>query len=144
MKNKKRAGIYLLIVLLLLQGCAFDFESAIPTIGFQPPATQPQPFQGFGLTPTESPEMIKLRESIDLLFDPYRGTLPEDLIYEGSVYEKLNIALAEAYRNCGYDLETIAYTSKSNPMTEQKFETCLSKSEIIDPMSLEEFPTTIG
>ena len=142
MKNKKRIGFCFLIVLLLVQGCAFDFESTIPTIGVQP--TVIQPLQGFGPTPMESPEMIELREAVDFLFDPYRGTLPEGLIYEGSVYEKLNIALAEAYRNCGYDLETIAYTSKSNPMTEQKFETCLSKSEIIDPMSLEEFPTTIG
>jgi hypothetical protein len=133
--------IPLIFILLLLQGCDFGFESSIPTIGFQTPIPQPWSIQGFEPTATLSPEMIEVVEAINLLFDPYRGTLPEDLIYEDSVYEELNNALAEAYRNCGYDLRSIAYKLGSNPMTEKKFEECLSMSEITDPISQEKFST---
>jgi len=139
MKVRKKVYICHAIILLLLQGCAFDFTPAIPTIGVPP--TVNQPFQGFGPTPTDTPEMIELREAIDLVFDPYRGTLPEDLVYEDSIYEKLNNALAEAYQNCGYDLQTIAYTLETNPMTEQTFEDCLSESVIIDADTGYEYST---
>ena len=139
MKIRKKICICLFTILLLLQGCAFDYTPAVPTVGVPP--TVSQPFQGFGPTPTDTPEMVELKEAVDLLFDPYRGTLPDDLIYGDSVYEKLNNALAEAYRNCNYDLDTIAYTTRSNPMTEKSFEACLSESVIIDSNSGDEFST---
>jgi hypothetical protein len=140
MKIRKRVGICIFIVSLLLQGCDLHFTpTPIPTIGIPP--TVSQPFQGIEPTPTDTPEMTELKEAVDLLFDPYRGTLPEDLMYEDSVYDELNNALAEAYRNCGYDLSTIAITTNSNPMTEKKFEDCLSESVIIDADSGDEFST---
>ena len=119
---------------LLLQGCDFEFtHSVIPTIGFHTPIPQPWSFQSFDPTPTLSPEMTELVEAIDLLFDPYRGTLPDEMIYADSIYEKLDRALAEAYRNCGIDLGMIAYTSTNNPMTEQKFFDCTTTVEVKDP-----------
>ena len=128
------------VVLLLLQGCTIPFTpTPIPTIGIPP--TVSQAFQGFGPTPTDTLEMTELEKEIDLLSDPYRWSLPEDLTYEDSVYEKINNALAEAYKNCGYDLGTIAYTTNSNPMAEKKFEACLSESVIIDADSGDEFST---
>ncbi|OGO18184.1 MAG: hypothetical protein A2Z14_18990 [Chloroflexi bacterium RBG_16_48_8] len=98
MKIRKRIRICLFIVVLLLQGCAFDFEPAIPTIGFQSPGTQPQPFQGFGPTPTDTPEMIELIEAVDMLFDPYQGIMPGDILYESSVYQAMNDDIREAYK----------------------------------------------
>ena len=130
MKIREKVKILLITSLLLLQGCDFEFTpSVIPTIGFQMPATQYQP----GYTPTYTPEMVELVEEIDRLFDPFLSTIPEEIDYDKSVYKELDEALAEAYRNCGHDLGTLAYTSTDNPMTEMNFLDCISTVEVEDP-----------
>jgi hypothetical protein len=43
--------------------------------------------------------------------------------------------IREAYVNCGHNLEIIAASSVSNPMTDSQFLTCLPNREYIDPVS---------
>jgi hypothetical protein len=133
MKIRVRIRVWCFVMLLLMQGCAFDFTPAIPTMGAPP--TVSQPFQGFGPTPTDTPEMIELKEAVDLLFDPFEEILPENRTYEGSIFEQMDMDIREAYANCGFTLKAIAASSEANPMTDGKFLTCLQDREFFDPVS---------
>lgn len=133
MKIRVRIRVWCFVMPLLMQGCAFDFTPAIPTMGVPP--TVSQPFQGFGPTPTDTPEMTELKEAVDLLFDPYQGILPDNRSYGGSIFEQMDMDIKEAYFNCGHDLKAIAASSLSNPMTDSQFLMCLPDREYIDPIS---------
>jgi len=94
----------------------------IPTVGHQPFSS--------GVSTWEDVE-----EAVETLFDPYRWTLPEGQEYEGSVYQALDEALAQAYATCGYDLAAIAASGQGNPMTQEDFRRCLPNEEYYDPVT---------
>ena len=99
----------------LLTACRFE-------PGIEPlviPTLPPQPFEELApalAAQEESPEegIVRL---LDELFDPFN--LGGDLVYEGSVYELADQAIAGAYAYYGYDLAYLAAAAQNNPLTEQ-------------------------
>jgi len=60
-----------------------------------------------------------LRPEIDKASDPFRGTLPLEIEYSGSFYEKLDQELGRIYDLAGLDLTELAAERRGNELTEE-------------------------
>jgi hypothetical protein len=58
----------------------------------------------------------QIRDEIDRKFDPFKGWLPSNIVYEDSIYPTYDYEAEQAYEQAGFDLMQIASQNQDNPM----------------------------
>ena len=129
--------ILALAAIALLFGACDDYSEAFDPLEMPDVPEQP----GFGANTDfgDTPEGA-LSERLDEVFDPYH--MGDDIVYEGSIYQRMDQILAGAYEHYGYDLAKLAALREPNPLSEQQFFDYLTETgqhNIIDEQTGDEY-----